>query len=163
MWKPQPLENKIDRVARKRSEEMQSVFFSENRFSVAKRFTRKARHFRPQSLLRMKKHELHLSPVSLSVFSLAPDLLFDCSRVLDTQKCGLFCSLVVAMLMEVLPEQLGQGNPPPRGLIMIHCPWLHKYSCAGFETKSKPPLHITAHTGSPWKSKQARAPFLGGG
>ena len=33
--------------------------------------------------------------VSLSVFSLVPDLLFDCSRVayLNTQKYGLFCSL----------------------------------------------------------------------
>ena len=37
------------------------------------------------------------SPVSLSVFSLVPDLLVDCSRVagayLNTQKYGLFCSL----------------------------------------------------------------------
>ena len=33
--------------------------------------------------------------VSLSVFSLVPDLLFDCSRLayLNTQKYGLFCSL----------------------------------------------------------------------
>ena len=66
------------------------------------------------------------------------------------------------MLMKILPEQLGQGNPVVNGKV-LHCPWLQKYSHAGFETKSKPPLHITAHAGSPWKSKQARAPFLGGG
>jgi len=68
------------------------------------------------------------------------------------------------MLMEVLPEQLGQGNSPPRGLpSMVHCPRLHKYSNAGSETKSKPPLHITAHAGSSLEYKQARAPFVGGG
>ena len=34
------------------------------------------------------------SPVSLSFFSLVPDLLFDCSRVLEyAEKYGLFCSL----------------------------------------------------------------------
>ena len=66
------------------------------------------------------------------------------------------------MLMKILPEQLGQGNPVGNGMV-IHCPWLHKYSHAGFETKSKPPLHITAHVGSSLKDKQARAPFLGGG
>ena len=31
--------------------------------------------------------------VSLSVFSLVPDLLFDCSHVLEYAKYGLFCSL----------------------------------------------------------------------
>ena len=66
------------------------------------------------------------------------------------------------MLMKILPEQLGQGNPVVYGMV-IHCPRLHKYSHAGFETKSKPPLHITAHAGSSLKSKQARAPFVGGG
>ena len=71
------------------------------------------------------------------------------------------------MLMKILPEQLGQGNranPEITDMVyVVHCPWLHKYSHAGFETKSKPPLHITAHVGSSLKSKQARAPFVGGG
>ena len=40
-----------------------------------------------------------LFPVSLSVFSLAPDLLFDCSRVL---KYGLFCSLRVDFQCHVI-------------------------------------------------------------
>ena len=66
------------------------------------------------------------------------------------------------MLMKILPEQLGQGNSVVNGMV-IHCALLHKYSHAGFETKSKPPLHITAHAGSSLKSKQARAPFVGGG
>ena len=35
-----------------------------------------------------------LPSLSLSVFSLVPDLLFDCSRVLEYAKYGLFCSLV---------------------------------------------------------------------
>ena len=65
------------------------------------------------------------------------------------------------MLMKILPEQLGQGNTVVNGMV-IHCALLHKYSHAGFETKSKPPLHITAHAGSSLKSKQARAPFVGG-
>ena len=64
------------------------------------------------------------------------------------------------MLMKILPEQLGQGNPVGNGMV-IHCALLHKYSHAGFETKSKPPLHITAHAES--SGKQARAPFVGGG
>ena len=47
-----------------------------------------------KSITRAKRESL-LSPVSLSVFSLVPDLLFDCSRVayLNTQKYGLFGSL----------------------------------------------------------------------
>ena len=36
-----------------------------------------------------------LSPVSLSVFSLVPDLLFDFRSYLNTKKYGLFCSLTV--------------------------------------------------------------------
>ena len=32
------------------------------------------------------REEMRLSPVSLSVFSLIPDLLFDCSRVLEHTK-----------------------------------------------------------------------------
>ena len=35
-------------------------------------------------------------PVSLSVFSLAPELLFDCSRVLEYAKYGLFSSVAMA-------------------------------------------------------------------
>ena len=54
-----------------------------------------------KSLTRAKRESLTrpwgVSPqVSLSVFSLVPHLLFDCSRLayLNTQKYGLFCSLV---------------------------------------------------------------------
>ena len=36
--------------------------------------------------LLLKEPRLQLSPVSLSVFSLIPDLLFDCSRVLEYAK-----------------------------------------------------------------------------
>ena len=40
-----------------------------------------------------------LSPVSLSVFSLVPDLLFDCSHVLEYAK-----------IWTVLQSRLGVGN-----------------------------------------------------
>lgn len=41
------------------------------------------------------RREKKKKKVSLSVFSLVPDLWFDCSRVLEfTQKYGLFCGLV---------------------------------------------------------------------
>ena len=68
------------------------------------------------------------------------------------------------MLVKILPEQLGQGSDlGAKWGEVVHCPWLHKYSHAGLETKSKPPLHITAHARSSLKDQQARAPFLGGG
>ena len=41
-----------------------------------------------KSLKRAKRASLTPSPISLSVFSLVPDLLFDCSRVLKYAKIG---------------------------------------------------------------------------
>ena len=41
-------------------------------------------------------------PVSLSILSLVPDLLFDCSRYLSTQKYGLCCSLTKHLLESFL-------------------------------------------------------------
>ena len=42
--------------------------------------------------MREAHNSYKLFPVSLSIFSLTPDLLFD--EYLNTQKYGLFCSLV---------------------------------------------------------------------
>ena len=58
----------------------QSVFSSK---SVKKSVNRGVRN-----LKRAKRASLTLSPISLSVFSLVPDLLFDCSRVLKYAKIG---------------------------------------------------------------------------
>ena len=58
----------------------QSVFSSK---SVKKSVNRGVRN-----LKRAKRASLTLSPISLSVLSLVPDLLFDCSRVLKYVKIG---------------------------------------------------------------------------
>ena len=58
----------------------QSVFSSK---SVKKSVNRGVRN-----LKRAKRASLTLSPISLSVLSLVPDLLFDCSRVLKYVKTG---------------------------------------------------------------------------
>ena len=65
-----------------------SRFFSSK--SVKKSVKRAVRVLRARSALAS-----HAPQVSLFVFSLVLDLLFDCSRVayLNTQKYGLFCSL----------------------------------------------------------------------
>ena len=70
--------------------------------SVKKSVKRVVRVLRAKRVRREKKTYFYrLSPVSLSVFSLVPGLLFDCSGVLEfTQKYGLFCSLVVAGICE---------------------------------------------------------------
>ena len=48
----------------------------------------------------VRKRKKRLSPVSLSVFSLVPDLLFDFRAYLNTLKYGLFCSLSWKILRE---------------------------------------------------------------
>ena len=58
----------------------QSVFSSK---SVKKSVNRGVRN-----LKRAKRASLTLSPISLSVLSLVPDLPFDCSRVLKYVKIG---------------------------------------------------------------------------
>ena len=55
-----------------------------------------------------------LSPVSLSVFSLVPDLLFDCSRVLEDAKIRtVFQSIHLGELREVTREPHGKGDASP--------------------------------------------------
>ena len=79
----------------------QSVFFSKSAKKSVKRGVRvlrapslRASHARSACEAREKKpYFQRLSPVSLYVFSLDPDLLFDCSPVLEYAKYGLFCSL----------------------------------------------------------------------
>ena len=72
----------------------QSIFFSKSVKKSVKRGVRvlrarsaRASHARKACEAREKKpYFQRLSPVSLSVFSLVPDLLFDCSRVLEYAK-----------------------------------------------------------------------------
>ena len=69
----------------------QSAFFSKSVKKSVKRGVRvlsaRASHARRVCKAREKKpYFQRLSPVSLSVFSLVPDLLFDCSRILEYAK-----------------------------------------------------------------------------
>ena len=64
-----------------------------------------------ESLTRAKRASLTLSPVSLSVFSLVADLLFDCSRVLEDAKIRTVLQSRILLTCErraqVFSEQLG--------------------------------------------------------
>ena len=100
-----PLSLQCSRLQKRR------VFFSKSVKKQAKcgvRVLRARRLTRPEKKNRLSVFHIffpyfqRLSPVSLSVFSLVPDLLFDFRAYLNTQKYGLFCSLTV------LPSSLTQ-------------------------------------------------------
>ena len=83
----------------------QSVFFFSK--SVTKSVQHAVRVLRPRkraSLSRPKGVSIFsLSPeVSFSVLSLVPDLLFDCSRVLEYANNGLFCSLRSIIIQQMV-------------------------------------------------------------
>ena len=65
-----------------------------------------------------KNRIFSVSPQSRSLFfSLVPDLLFDCSAYLNTQKYGLFCSLVMTSRCE--RSLLNQNLEPTRALCLL--------------------------------------------
>ena len=112
------------RTSRKRPLKMQtakrSVFSSKSvkksvKCGVRILSARSARAHTPVRRVRREKktdcpYFQRLSPVQLYVFSLVPDLLIDCSRFLETQKYGLFCSLLkLQRLSGRLPESNRRG------------------------------------------------------
>ena len=61
-------------------------FFSKSLKKSVKRGVRVLRAWSARASYARSERKKRLSPVSLSVFSLVPDLLFDCSRVLEYAK-----------------------------------------------------------------------------